>query len=94
MKQLNNLLPTGGILSRWYEELASLQFKVVHKKGSENSNPDTLSRSDHLPEPQLEEEREQAEFIGAVETELTRAKILEAQALDETLKFVRKWLSS
>jgi deoxyuridine 5'-triphosphate nucleotidohydrolase len=94
LKQLNNLKPTGGILSRWYEELASLQFKVVHKKGSENSNADALSRSDHLPEPELEEEREQAEFIGAVETELTRAKILEAQALDETLKLVRKWISS
>ena len=94
MKQLNNLKPTGGILSRWYEELASLQFKVVHKKGSEKSNADALSRSDHLPEPELEEDREQPEFIGAVETELTRAKIIEAQALDETLKLVRKWLSS
>ena len=89
---MNSLKPTGGILSRWYEELASLQFKVVHKKGSENSNADSLSRS--LPEPELEEEREQAEFIGAVETELTRAKFLAAQALDETPKLVRKWLSS
>ena len=53
-----------------------------------------MHKADHLPEPELEEEREQAEFIGAVKTELTRAKILEAQALDETLKLVRKWLSS
>ena len=68
--------------------------KVVDKKGSENSNADALSRSDNLPELELEEERDQAEFIGAVETELTRAKILEAQALDETLKLGRKWLCS
>ena len=78
LKQLNSLKPTGGILSRWYEELAR-RF--------------ALSRADHLPEPGPEEEMEQAEFIGAVETELTRAKILEAQAVDGTLKLVRKWLS-
>ena len=67
-----------------------MQFRVIHKKGSENSNADALSRADHLPEPGPEEEMEQSEFIGAVGTELTRARILEAQAVDGTLKLVRK----
>ena len=35
---------SGGLFMRWYQELAGFNFTVVHKKGKENSNADTLYR--------------------------------------------------
>ena len=56
-----------------------------------------MHKADHLPEPELEEEREQAEFIGAVKTELTRAKTLEArnpEISEEVAFFMVRYLAS
>ena len=93
LKHLTTLKPNSGILNRWYEELANVSFEVVHRKGTENTNADALSRSNHLPEPDPEEEKEQQDFIGAIRPELSREIILRAQASDATLKVVRGWLS-
>ena len=46
-----------GAFTIWYQELAGFNFTVMHKKGKENSNADTLSRSSHMVKaPKLAEE--------------------------------------
>ena len=109
LKHLSTLKPTAGILSRWYEELANLDFEVIHRKGKDNLNADALSRATHLPPPDEEEEREQGEWIGHLTAEdlelegthpgqdvqqLSRELLLEAQGEDEILRKVRGWLSA
>ena len=51
-----------GLFTRWYQELAGFNFKVIRKKGKENRNADTLSKSSHMAEAPLLEEDEYAEF--------------------------------
>ena len=47
-----------GLFTRWYQELAGFNFTVIHKKGKENSNADTLSRLSSMPEaPPLSEDK-------------------------------------
>ena len=49
------------MFQHWYLELAQFEFIVIHKKGSENVNADTLSRAKHLDEPTEEENEEYQE---------------------------------
>ena len=51
LKYLTTMKNQSGLFTRWYQELAGFNFIVIHKKGKENSNPDTLSRSTHMLEP-------------------------------------------
>ena len=51
-----------GLFTRWYHELAGLNFAMIHKKGKENSNADALSRSSHMVEAPPLEEDEYAKF--------------------------------
>ena len=53
-----------GLFTRWYQELAGFNFKVIHKKGKENSNADTLSRSLHMAEAPLLEKREHSLMVS------------------------------
>ena len=47
-----------GLFTRWYQELADLNFTVVHKKGKKNSNADAFSQSTHMAEAlPLEEDK-------------------------------------
>ena len=50
------------LFMRWYQELAGLNFTMIHKKGKENSNVDALSRSSHMAKALSLEEDEYAEF--------------------------------
>ena len=51
-----------GLFTKWYQELAGFNFKVIHKKRKKNSNTDSLSRSSHIAEAPLLGEYECAEF--------------------------------
>ena len=51
-----------GLFTRWYQELAGLDFTVIHKKGKENSNPDALSRSSNMAKALTLEEAKYAKF--------------------------------
>ena len=86
---------------RWYESLAGYNFKVTHKKGSENQNADTLSWSEHLPNPTPEECEEAEEIIdeevvikftdpvgevgNLVSAEISAAKLQAAQEADPVI---------
>ena len=50
------------MFTRWYKELASFNFTVVHKKGKENSNADALRRSSHMAKALPLAEDKYAEF--------------------------------
>ena len=51
-----------GLFMGGYQELAGFNFTVIHKKGKENSNPETLSRSSHLEDAPSIEDDLSAEF--------------------------------
>ena len=59
---LTTVKNSSGLFTRWYQELAGLNFTVVHKKGKENSNVVALSWSTHMVEALLLEEDKYAEF--------------------------------
>ena len=50
LKYLTTMKNQSGLFTRWYQELAGLNFTVIHKKGKENSNVDALTRSSHMAE--------------------------------------------
>ena len=58
MKYIVNLKSEETIFQDLYVELAQFEFIVIHKKGSEKINADTLSRAKHLDEPTEEENDE------------------------------------
>ena len=62
MKSLN---ASTGMVARWQEELAALDFTVCHRPGTQNTNADALSRreDDNMPAPSAEELAEQAEYL-------------------------------
>ena len=62
LKCLTTVKNQSGLFTRWNQELAGFNFIVIHKKGKENSNADTLSRSSHMAEAPPLEEDEYAEF--------------------------------
>ena len=64
LKYLTNLKCPTGIWFRWLEELQSYDFEVRHRPGKENTNADSLSRSEHHPEPTAEEVAEQEAEYG------------------------------
>ena len=62
MKYLDSMKNQSGLFMHWYAQLAGYVLKVIHKKGKENSNADTLSMAKHLPKPTLSENEENAEY--------------------------------
>ena len=60
-----------GLFMHWYAQLVGYIFKVIHKKGKENSNADALSRARHLPEPTPSENDEYAEYQEQEEPHIT-----------------------
>ena len=50
LKYLTTMKNQSGLFTRWYQELAGSNFTMIHKKGKENSNGDTLSRCSHMAE--------------------------------------------
>ena len=56
-----------GLFTRWYQELAGFNFKVIHKKGKENSNADALSRSAHMAKAPALADDDYAEFFDVNE---------------------------
>ena len=108
LKKLESWKSTAPIFMRWYESLAGFNFTVEHKKGSENTNADALSRSRHLPSPTPEEcddvrENVEAEVIikfaepsGEVNqvaaAEISAAELQAAQEADSVIRRVRGWV--
>ena len=57
LKYFTTMKNQSDFFTRWYQELAGFNFTTILKKGKENSNADTLSRSSHMAEsPTLEED--------------------------------------
>ena len=50
LKYLTTMKNQPGLFARGYQELAGFNFTVIHKKGKEKSNSNTLSRSSHMGE--------------------------------------------
>lgn len=61
---LKTLKDPRGIFLRWLEVIAGYNFDVTHKPGKLNKNADSLSRSNHLPEPSEEEKQELEEYVA------------------------------
>ena len=94
------------LFTRLYEVLAGFNFKVIHKKGKENSNADALSRSSHMAKAPLLEEDENTEyyeidepviqFRGGVNEiqhkQRNMMKIAQEQAKDEVWRKVISWM--
>ena len=62
LKYLITMKNQSNLFTRWYQELAGFNFKVIYKKGKENSNTDSLSRSSHMAAAPPLEEDEYVEF--------------------------------
>ena len=62
LKYLTTMKNQSGLFKRWYQELAGFNFTVIRKKGKENSNTVTFSRSSHMEEAPPLEEDEYAKF--------------------------------
>ncbi len=102
MKSLNN---STGMVARWQEELAALDFTVLHRPGTQNTNADALSRREDsgMPAHTADEEAEYVHHIHQLgETPLATAaaalrldpeRIFEAQTQDPLLLTVRHWVS-
>ena len=76
---------------RWYAQLAGYVFKVIHKKGKENSNADALSRANHLPKPTLSENEEYAEYQEQEEPHITyEERVNEVEFHQTSQKDVRR----
>ena len=66
---LKTLKDPRGIFLRWLEVIAGYNFDVTHKPGKLNKNADSLSRSEHLPEPSEEDKRELEDYIANLNLE-------------------------
>lgn len=44
LRWLHNFQGIEGQLARWLEQLASFQYKIVHRSGKQHANADALSR--------------------------------------------------
>ena len=88
LKYLQTMANPKGIAGRWLDEVQNYDFTVVHRPGRQNKNADSLSRANHLPEPEPYEEQEQKEYICT----LTRMDLRAAQSQDPVLKEVERWL--
>ena len=88
LRHLNSMKRPSGIAGRWLDEIQAYEFQVVHRPGKLNTNADNLSRADHLPEPDPEDEEEQREYVQA----MTRHDLTEAQREDPVLQEVAAWL--
>jgi len=88
-----------GIYWRWLAGLATYDFEVRYKPGSQIGAADGLSRSPHMRDPTPEEVEESEEFVGQVESEaegsdeplLGKEHLQRAQLEDEVLRLVKKW---
>ena len=106
LKYLTTMKNQSGLFTRWYQELVGFHFSVIHKKGKENSNADTLSRLSHMPvAPPLSEDK-YAEFFeidqpviqfskGVNEIQHIQCSMIEVaeeQAKDEVWREVISWV--
>ena len=106
MRHLKTMKNSRGIWFRWLTELESFQYEVIHRAGKLIKHVDGLSRSDHLPEPEIHEETEQAEYVQAMEDEsffnivaqmeegLDTENLLKAQKSDKYLQQVAEWIAN
>ena len=74
LKYLQNIKKPRGIWFRWLQEACSYNMKVFHKPGKVNTNADSVSRSEHLPEASEDDVKEQEEYIECVGS-ITNGKI-------------------
>ena len=61
LEWLHSMKNPRGIFARWLMELATYNFIIQHVSGKKTGAADGLSRSEHLPEPTIEEVNEQEE---------------------------------
>ena len=106
LRYLKTMKNTRGIWFRWLTEMESFQYEVIHRAGKLIKHVDGLSRCDHLPEPELYEESEQAEYVQAMEDEsflnivaqmeegLDTENLLKAQRADKYLQQVAEWIAN
>ena len=106
LKYLTTMKNKSGLFTRWYQELAGFNFTMIHKKGKENSNADTLSKSSHMPKAPLLSEDEYAEFYekdkpviqfaeGVNEIQNVQGNMIEVaeeQAKDKVWREVISWV--
>ena len=69
LKYLHSLKNPRGIYYRWMNQVAEYNFTVQHRSGRLNKNADSLSRTNHLPEPTLEEIEEIEKEVACIDVE-------------------------
>ena len=67
------------MILRWLEILASFDFTVQHRKGTQHSNADSLSRAPHAPYPTEEE----AKILTSDEAVAATIEAIPGLSLDE-----------
>ena len=102
LRYIESMTEPRGMTLRWLEILGNFQFTPVFREGKNHGNADSLSRSDHVPEPTLEDEQA-AEDEAICQLQIShiaypdrirKVHLLRQQEEDPDLKIVRSWITS
>ena len=93
---IRSLESPAGMILRWLEILASFDFTVQHRKGTQHGNADSLSRAPHAPYPSPREEKtivSDEAMVAALPalTGFTLEELKLAQRQDPLLQDVQRW---
>lgn len=102
IEYLNSMKEYRGIWARWQAFLASFNFKVVHRKGTQQVNADALSRVKGFhpsPDPDPTQEGSYLHDIDDIYTisptpEITKEVLKQALDSDEALATIRKFVET
>ena len=93
---IRSLESPAGMILRWLEILASFNFTVQHRKGTQHGNADSLSRVPHAPHPSPQEEKtivSDEAMVAALPapTGFSLEELKLAQGQDPLLRDVQRW---
>ena len=98
LKWLASMKTPAGMFSRWKEHLASYEFEVKFRKGTQHSNADSLSRTEHaseLSEAELKEMSLQSiSVVPQVGDRITARQFLEEQQKDDELREIIQYVQA
>ena len=98
LKWLASMKTPAGMFSRWKEHLASYDFEVKFRKGTQHSNADSLSRTEHASELSEAELKDMSlhsiSVVPPKEDRIDAKRFAEEQQKDSELVTVMKFVKS